>query len=116
MEKSTECVIMARDGVSLVADKRMLSDASTFFRDILASSGHLEKQVIQLPTLDGKMVELMIKIMKGEASVDLWAQGNEHVLAAAEVVGIVPRRGFDISAFRNEFFDDQVCYSVRSKN
>lgn len=100
-------MIVAGDGVSLVADRRMLSDASAFFRNILSSSSHLEDQVIQLPTLDGKMVELMMKIIKGDIFVDMWAEENKHVLAAAEFVGIVPQRSFDMSAFRNEFSMDQ---------
>ena len=93
-----------------VADKKMLSDASAFFRDTLSALCHLEEQVIQLPTLDGKMVELMIKIIKGEVCVDVWAQENRDVLAAAELVGIVPQRAFDMTAFRNEFSVDQVGY------
>eukprot|EP00092_Neocalanus_flemingeri_P087320 GFUD01110188.1.p1 GENE.GFUD01110188.1~~GFUD01110188.1.p1 ORF type:complete len:109 (+),score=29.64 GFUD01110188.1:92-418(+) len=100
MEK---CLIIAGDGVRVEADRRMLLDASTFFRDSLAPLGQVEKQVVQLPTLDGKMVELMIKMMKGEVAVDLWAQENQDILAAAELVGIVPQRIFDLSAFRNEF-------------
>eukprot|EP00092_Neocalanus_flemingeri_P021573 GFUD01023398.1.p1 GENE.GFUD01023398.1~~GFUD01023398.1.p1 ORF type:complete len:121 (+),score=35.46 GFUD01023398.1:94-456(+) len=104
MEK---CLIIAGDGVRLEADRRMLLDASNFFRDSLAPLGQHEKQVIQLPTLDGKMVEWMIKIMKGEVAVDLWAQENRDILAAAEFVGIVPQRALDLSAFRNQFFGDQ---------
>ena len=110
MERSTDCLIIAGDGVRFVADKKMLSDASAFFRDTLSSLCHLEEQVIQLPTLDGKMVELMIKIIKGEVCVDVWAQENRDVLAAAELVGIVPQRAFDMTAFRNEFSVDQVGY------
>jgi len=108
--ESPNCMITSGDGMTLVADKKMLSDASTFFRDILSTKSHLEEQVIQLPSLDGKMVELMMKIIKGEAYVDVWAEENKDVLAAAELVGIVPQSDFDINAFRNDFAVDQVCY------
>merc|ERR1712106_1152532 len=92
--ESPNCMITSGDGVTLVADKKMLADASTFFRDILSTKSHLEEQVIQLPSLDGKMVELMMKIIKGEAYVDVWAEENKDVLAAAELVGIVPHSDF----------------------
>eukprot|EP00091_Calanus_sinicus_P022435 TRINITY_DN7105_c0_g1_i1.p1 TRINITY_DN7105_c0_g1~~TRINITY_DN7105_c0_g1_i1.p1 ORF type:complete len:122 (-),score=25.57 TRINITY_DN7105_c0_g1_i1:182-547(-) len=107
MEKSTDCVIVAGDGKRLVADKRMLADSSTFFRDILSTLCHLEEQVIQLPSLDGKMVELLIQIIKGEACVDVWAVENKHVLEAAELVGIVPQSNMDFNDFMEEFSLDQ---------
>jgi len=114
MENQNECLIIAGDGARVEADMRMLSDASTFFRDILTSpSGHLQKQVIQLPTLDGRMVELLVNIMKGEAYVDLWSNENQDILAAAELVGIVPQRNIDLNEFRIDFFEDQVKYKLK---
>merc|ERR1711874_219911 len=105
MESSTDCLIIAGDGTTVVADKKMLSDASTFFRDILSSKSHLEKQVIQLPSLGGKMVELMVQILKGEACVDVWAAENKDVLAAAQLLGIVPPNSYDISVFNDQEWD-----------
>ena len=93
-----------------MADKKMLADSSTFFRDILSTLCHLEEQVIQLPSLDGKMVELLIQIIKGEACVDVWAKENKTILEAAELVGIVPQSSMDFSDFMEEFSVDQVTF------
>jgi len=102
MESSTKCYIVGGDGVTVVADKKMLAQASTFFRDILSTRSHLEDQVIQLPSLDSKMLELMIEIMEGKACVDVMAAGNKAVREAAELIGIVPPSIFDISDFNDQ--------------
>merc|ERR1711862_501230 len=96
MESSTKCYIVGGDGVSVVADKKTLAHASTFFRDILSSQSHLEDQVIQLPSLDSKMLELMIEIM---------AAGNKAVREAAELIGIAPPSNFDFSDFNDQSWD-----------
>ena len=102
MESSTKCYIVGGDGVSVVADKKTLAHASTFFRDILSSQSHLEDQVIQLPSLDSKMLELMIEIMEGKACVDVMAAGNKDVREAAELIGIAPPSNFDFSDFNDQ--------------
>merc|ERR1712168_337723 len=108
-------IIVGGDGVSVVADKKMLAHASTFFRDILSSRSHLEDQVIQLPSLDSKMLKLMVEIMEGKACVDVMAAGNKAVREAAELIGIVPPSNFDISDFNDQSWDFNFGNDGRSQ-
>ena len=90
MSQNQGCIIVSRDGDRHVADRRMLSDSSPYFRNILNGLNHLEEPVIRLDNLDSKVLELVLKIIKGEVCIDVWAPENHSVLDAAVLLGIIP--------------------------
>ena len=81
---------------------------STYFRDKLMHMGHLEEPVIQLASLDSSIVEIMLKIMNGDAAVDIRAPENRQLREAAEFLGIIPQSSFDLQDLQVGFLANQV--------
>ena len=70
--------------------------------------GHLEEPVIQLASLDSSIVEIMLKIMNGDAAVDIRAPENRQLREAAEFLGIIPQSSFDLQDLQVGFLANQV--------
>ena len=108
MAMSGNCLIRAKDGGTFLEDRRILSEMSTYFRDKLMHMGHLEEPVIQLASLDSSIVEIMLKIMNGDAAVDIRAPENRQLREAAEFLGIIPQSSFDLQDLQVGFLANQV--------
>ena len=70
----------------------VLAASSSFLENILKEADDQEDILILLPNIPGWVIKLLVKMVYGSFALDSWALGNELIVEAAEILGLVPQK------------------------
>jgi hypothetical protein len=87
------CILVAGDRRRVHCPcRRLVAAASPLLRALLEAAGPGETPEVELPGLDGDTLEALVRVMTGEAALDLWSAGPEagKLLAGARALGLLP--------------------------
>ena len=88
----TDVDLVGEDGVRVKVHKMVLAASSAFLEDILLKVDDEEGTLILLPNIPGWVIKLLVKMVYGSFALDSWALGNELIVEAAEILGLVPQK------------------------
>ena len=88
----TDLVLVGEDGSQIKVHKMVLAASSSFLENILKEADDQEDILILLPNIPGWVIKLLVKMVYGSFALDSWALGNELIVEAAEILGLVPQK------------------------
>lgn len=113
----TDVDLVGEDGVRVKVHKMVLAASSRFLEDILLKVDDEEGTLILLPNIPGWVIKLLVKMVYGSFALDSWALGNELIVEAAEILGLVPQKFahlnvMTISELTANFSDKEIIQEV----
>eukprot|EP00092_Neocalanus_flemingeri_P034980 GFUD01038064.1.p1 GENE.GFUD01038064.1~~GFUD01038064.1.p1 ORF type:complete len:538 (+),score=118.53 GFUD01038064.1:88-1701(+) len=88
----TDIVLVGEDGARIKVHKMVLAASSKLLENLLKEAEDEEETLILLPNIPGWVIKLLVKMVYGSFALDSWALGNELIVEAAEVLGLVPEK------------------------
>jgi len=119
----TDTVLEGEDGVRIKVHKMVLAASSKFLESLLKEAEDEEDILILLPNIPGWVIKLLVKMAYGSFALDSWALGNELIVEAAEMLGLVPQKFahlnvgnfaniLNISDLTSSFYDKEIVKEV----
>merc|ERR1712212_792536 len=91
-EKWTDVFLIGSDGCKVKVHKVVLAASSSFVGCLLKDVDGPEDAIIICPNIPGWVLKLLMKMVYGNCVLDAWAVGNEMIVEAAELLGLVPKK------------------------
>lgn len=88
----TDLTLVGEDGFQISVHKMVLAASSSFIESMLKEADDQEDMMILLPSIPGWVLKLIVKMVYGSFALDAWALGNELIVEAAEILGLVPQK------------------------
>ena len=88
----TDLTLVGEDGFKTKVHRMVLAASSGFLENILKDVDDEEDFCIILPNIPGWVLKLLVKMVYGSVALDTWALGNELIVEAAELLGLVPQK------------------------
>ena len=96
--KWTDVSLIGSDGCQVNVHKVVLAAASSFVGGLLKDVDGQEDALILVPHIPGWVLKLLMKMVYGNCALDAWAVGNELIVEAAELLGLVPKKFASLNA------------------
>lgn len=116
-EKWTDVFLIGSDGCKVKVHKVVLAASSSFVGCLLKDVDGPEDAIIIVPNIPGWVLKLLMKMVYGNCVLDAWAVGNEMIVEAAELLGLVPKKfaslnSMTISELTTNFVDKETMRDI----